>query len=258
MHSKELIGDRIMDSSLRVANIRDYRREPTRAQVACSRCGLGELCLPRGLTADETERFEQIVHRSRPIQPGEHLFRAGDEFRTVASVRTGCFKSYVIDHEGQEQVLGFHLPGEIIGLDAIHSCKHVANVVALDTSAVCGLTFDTITSMARHMPELQSELFRVMSQRISELETIAGDLSADERIAMFLISLSDRFSRRGYSDKEFILAMSRRDIASYLRLATETVSRVLARFQKAEIVRVDRKQVRITKMEELKVIARKS
>ena len=247
-----------MESSLRVTNIRDYRREPSRAQVACSRCALGELCLPRGLSADETERFEQIVHRSRPIQPGEHLFRAGDEFRSVASVRTGCFKSYVIDHEGQEQVLGFHLPGEIIGLDAIHSCKHVANVVALDTSAVCGLTFDTVSQMARHMPELQHELFRVMSQRISELETIAGDLSADERIAMFLLSLSDRFSRRGYSDKEFILAMSRRDIASYLRLATETVSRVLARFQKAGVVKVDRKQVQILDIEELKVIARKN
>jgi CRP/FNR family transcriptional regulator len=247
-----------MESSLRVANIRDYRREPSRSQVACSRCALGELCLPRGLTPDETERFEQIVHRSRPIQPGEHLFRAGDEFRSVASVRTGCFKSYVIDHEGQEQVLGFHLPGEIIGLDAIHSCKHTANVVALDTSAVCGLTFDTVTNMARHMPELQNELFRVMSQRISELETIAGDLSADERIAMFLLSLSDRFSRRGYSDKEFILAMSRRDIASYLRLATETVSRVLARFQKAGVVKVDRKQVQILDIDELRVIARKS
>jgi CRP/FNR family transcriptional regulator len=247
-----------MESSLRVTNIRDYRREPSRAQVACSRCALGELCLPRGLTADETERFEQIVHRSRPIQPGEHLFRAGDEFRSVASVRTGCFKSYVIDHEGQEQVLGFHLPGEIIGLDAIHSCKHVANVVALDTSAVCGLTFDTVSQMARHMPELQHELFRVMSQRISELETIAGDLSADERIAMFLLSLSERFSRRGYSDKEFILAMSRRDIASYLRLATETVSRVLARFQKAGVVKVDRKQVQILDIDELKVIARKN
>ena len=247
-----------MESSLRVTNIRDYRREPSRAQVACSRCALGELCLPRGLSADETERFEQIVHRSRPIQPGEHLVRAGDEFRSVASVRTGCFKSYVIDHEGQEQVLGFHLPGEIIGLDAIHSCKHVANVVALDTSAVCGLTFDTVSQMARHMPELQHELFRVMSQRISELETIAGDLSADERIAMFLLSLSDRFSRRGYSDKEFILAMSRRDIASYLRLATETVSRVLARFQKAGVVKVDRKQVQILDIDELKVIARKN
>jgi len=247
-----------MDSSLRVANIRDYRRDSARSQVACSRCALGDLCLPRGLSPDETERFEQIVHRSRPIQPGEHLFRAGDEFRSVASVRTGCFKSYVIDHEGQEQVLGFHLPGEIIGLDAIHSAKHVANVVALDTSAICGLTFDTVTAMARHMPELQAELFRVMSHRISELETIAGDLSADERIAMFLISLSDRFSRRGYSDKEFILAMSRRDIASYLRLATETVSRVLARFQKADIVKVDRKQVKILNMDALKEVARKS
>mgnify|MGYP005838536445 FL=1 len=247
-----------MSSSLRVANIRDYRREPSRSRVACSRCGLGDLCLPRGLSPEETERFEQIVHRSRPIQPSEHLFRSGDEFRSVASVRTGCFKSYVIDHEGQEHVLGFHLPGEIIGLDAIHSGKHVANVVALDTSAICGLTFDTVTGMARHMPELQSELFRIMSGRISELETIAGDLSADERIAMFLVSLSERFSRRGYSDKEFILAMSRRDIASYLRLATETVSRVLARLQKAKVVKVDRKQVRILDMDELLSIARKT
>ncbi len=246
-----------MDRSLRVANIRDFRREPSRAQVACSRCALAELCLPRGLTADEVERFEQIVHRSRPIQPGDHLFRAGDEFITVASVRTGCFKSYIIDHEGQEQVLGFHLPGEIIGLDAIHSQKHMANVVALDTSAVCALTFETVSGMARQMPELQAEMFRMMSHRISELEATSGDLSADERIAMFLISLSERFSRRGYSDKEFILAMSRRDIASYLRLATETVSRVLARLQKAEIVRVDRKQIRILDMDKMQDIARK-
>ena len=245
-----------MDRSLRVANIRDFRREPSRAQVACSRCALAELCLPRGLNPDEVERFEQIVHRSRPIQPGDHLFRAGDEFITVASVRTGCFKSYIIDHEGQEQVLGFHLPGEIIGLDAIHSQKHMANVVALDTSAVCALTFETVSNMARQMPELQTEMFRMMSHRISELEATSGDLSADERIAMFLISLSERFSRRGYSDKEFILAMSRRDIASYLRLATETVSRVLARLQKAEIVTVDRKQIRILDMQKMKVIAR--
>lgn len=246
-----------MNSCSNIASIKDYRREPSRAQVACSQCTLGDLCLPRGLSPDETERFEKIVSRSRPIQPGEHLYRAGDSFRSISSVRTGCFKSYVIDHEGQEQVLGFHLPGEIIGLDAIHSSEHVANVVALDTSAVCGLTFDNVSSMARLMPGLQSELFRVMSHRIGELETIAGDLSADERIAIFLLSLSERFSRRGYSDREFILAMSRRDIASYLRLATETVSRVLARFQKAGMLKVDRKQVRIQDMERLKASARK-
>jgi CRP/FNR family transcriptional regulator len=234
-----------MNITSNVRHLHDASRQPARSQVACSQCSLGELCLPRGLNDEEKIRFEQIVQRSRPIQPGEYIFRTGDEFRSVATVRTGCFKSYVIDRDGQEQVLGFHLPGELIGLDAIHAGRHMANVVALDTSAICALGFESVSSMARHMPELQNELFRVMSQRISELETIAGDLSADQRIALFLRSLSVRFARRGYSDKEFILAMSRRDIASYLRLATETVSRVLARFQKRGLIEVDRKQVKL-------------
>ncbi len=179
-----------MNNVLQMNSLRDSHRDPARAQVACSQCSLGELCLPKNLDKDDKIRFEQIVHRSRPIHAGEHIFRAGDEFRTVATVRTGCFKSYAIDQDGQEQVLGFHLPGEIIGLDAIHSGRHIANVVALDTSAICSLTFHSVSSMARSMPELQHELFRMMSQRISELETIAGDLSADERIALFLLSLS--------------------------------------------------------------------
>jgi len=247
-----------MENVARSDNVYDIGSNPSRSQVACSRCALGELCLPRGLSPEEVQRFEQIVHRSRPIQPAEHLFRAGDEFRSIASVRTGCFKSYVVDHEGQEQVLGFHLPGEIIGLDAIHSQRHTANVVALDTSAVCGLTFESMSSMARQMPELQAELFRLMSQRISELEVSAGDLSADERIARFLLSLSGRFARRGYSETEFMLAMSRRDIASYLRLATETVSRVFARFQKSGVLRVDRKEVRIRNMPALRELAGQS
>ena len=247
-----------MENVARSDNVYDIGSNPSRSQVACSRCALGELCLPRGLSPEEIQRFEQIVHRSRPIQPAEHLFRAGDEFRSVASVRTGCFKSYVVDHEGQEQVLGFHLPGEIIGLDAIHSQRHTANVVALDTSAVCGLTFESMSGMARQMPELQAELFRLMSQRISELEVTAGDLSADERIARFLLSLSGRFARRGYSETEFMLAMSRRDIASYLRLATETVSRVFARFQKSGVLRVDRKEVRIRNMPALRELAGQS
>lgn len=226
-----------------------------RAQVACSRCSLGELCLPRCLSADEIQRFEQIVSRSQPLQGGEHLFRAGDEFRTVASVRAGCFKSYVIGRDGQEQVLGFFLPGEVIGLDAIHSGTHTANIVALNTSAVCSLTFDSVASLATHMPKLQNELFRIMSHRISEMEILAGDLTAEQRIALFLLSLSERFARRGYSETEFILPMSRRDIASFLRLATETVSRILARFQKSGLLQVDRKQLRIRNVDEMRQIA---
>ena len=247
-----------MNNVLHIETLRDSRREPTRAQVACSQCSLGELCLPRSLTEEEKARFEQIVHRSRPIHAGQHVFRCGDEFKSVVAVRTGCFKSYAIDKDGHEQVLGFHLPGEIIGLDAIHDGQHSANVVALDTSAVCSLPFNSMSNMARNMPDLQHEVFRVMSQRISELETIAGDLSADERIALFLKSLSARFARRGYSEREFILAMSRRDIASYLRLATETVSRVLARFQQRGLIRVDRKLVRILDADGLENVTRKT
>ncbi len=238
--------------------IQDFRTPTGRTQVACSRCSLGELCLPRSLSPEEVGRFEQIVNRSRPIQAGEHLFRTGDEFRSVASVRAGCFKSYVIGKDGQEQVLGFYLPGEIIGLDAIHSITHISNIVALNTSTVCSLTFESVTGMARQMPGLQNELFRVMSHRISELETIAGDLTADQRIALFLLSLSERFARRGYSETEFILAMSRRDIASFLRLATETVSRVLARFQKSGLLQVNRKEVRIRNLDEMRKMVQRT
>lgn len=246
-----------MDNLAKISQSNDFCVPSGRKQIACSKCSLGELCLPRSLNPAEVERFEQIVNRSRPIQAGEHLFRAGDEFRSVAAVRAGCFKSYVIDKDGQEQVLGFYLPGEIIGLDAIHSAAHAANIVALDTSTVCSLNFDSVANMARQMSGLQNELFRVMSHRISELETVSGDLTADERIALFLLSLSERFGRRGYSESEFILAMSRRDIASFLRLAAETVSRVLARLQKAGLLKVDRKHVRIRDLEELKKFARR-
>jgi len=230
---------------------------PERVQVACSQCTLGNLCLPRSLNATDIEQFEHIVNKSRPIQPGEHIFRAGDKFQSIAAVRAGCFKSYVIDKNGEEQVLGFHLPGEIIGFDAIHENTHRANVVALDTSSVCGLNFESVIDMARQLPKLQEELFRVMSLQIAELEASAADLSAEERIARLLCSLSTRFASRGYSSKEFNLSMSRRDIASNLRLATETISRVLARFQSAGIIRVNRKKVAILDRAKLKELARR-
>lgn len=230
---------------------------PERVQVACSQCTLGNLCLPRSLDASAIKQFEHIVNKSRPIQAGEHIFRAGDKFQSIAAVRAGCFKSYVIDKNGEEQVLGFYLPGEIIGFDAIHEKVHRANVVALDTSTVCGLSFDSVSEMARRLPDLQDELFRVMSLQIAELEASAADLSAEERIARLLCSLSARFAARGYSAKEFNLSMSRRDIASNLRLATETISRVLARFQSAGIIKVNRKKISILEVEKLNELARR-
>lgn len=228
-----------MDNLARSEALQDLDYHPVKAQIVCSRCSLASLCLPRRLSPEEVQRFEQIARRSRPIQCGEHLYRAGDPLEFVASVRTGCFKSYVNDRDGQEQVLGFYLPGEIVGLDAIQSHAHTASVVALSTSAVCSLAFESLSKMACQMPELQSELFRIMSLRINELQVNSGILGAEERIAIFLISLSRRF-------------------ASYLRMASETVSRVLARFQKAGIVQVDRKEVTILELEKLREVSSNS
>lgn len=225
------------------------------ARITCSRCSLGELCLPRDLNDEETAKLEQIVERSRPYHGGEHLFRAGDSFRTIAAVRSGCFKSYLINEEGEEQVLDFHLPGEIVGLDAIHSGTHLSSCVALDTAGVCALAFGSLSDLARSIPALQTELFDIMSARISELGITSGDYTADQRFALFLESLSRRYSRRGYSAKEFTLSMSRRDIANYLHLATETVSRILSRMRDNGVLEVRRKQIRILDPEALHAIS---
>lgn len=236
------------------AKILELDSKPLSARITCSRCSLGELCLPRLLDDEETRKLEQIVDRSRPLQTGEHVYRAGDRFRTIAAVRSGCFKSYLINEEGAEQILDFHLPGEIIGFDAIHGGTHLSSCMALDTSAVCALHFDSLTELARQVPNLQAELFEIMSQRIADLEVTCGDHSADQRFALFLESLSKRYSRRGYSAREFTLAMSRRDIANYLHLATETVSRILSRMKKDGVLAVRRKRIRILDAEALHAI----
>ena len=215
------------------------------ARIACSQCSMSEICVPAGLSRDDIHEFEQIVHKSPTLHAGDLIYRQGDPFTSVAAIRSGCFKSYVIDEDGTERVLGFHLPGELLGLDAIYPKKYVCNVVALDTGGVCNLSYEELTELSVNLPDLQSELFRTMSQRIGELNTIAGDYTADQRLAAFLLTLSLRFEARGYSARAFNLVMSRSDIANYLRLAAETVSRVLARFQRKGLIRVKRKLVEI-------------
>ena len=229
--------------------------QPLTRRITCSRCSLGELCLPRNLDEEETRLLERIVERSSPLQAGDHVFRAGDRFCSITAVRSGCFKSYLINEGGEERVLDFHLPGEIVGLDAIHTGIHLSSCVALDTSAVCALNFGSLSDLASDIPALQAELFGVMSHKIADLEITCGDHSADQRFAMFLESLSRRYSRRGYSAREFTLAMSRRDIANYLRLATETVSRILTRMRNDGLVEVKRKQIRILDPDALHAIA---
>lgn len=218
---------------------------------ACSTCSLAELCLPMGLTKVDVGKLEGLIAPHAPLHADDHLFRVNDPFRAIYAVRGGCFKTYLVDESGREQVLGFHLPGELIGLDAIWPEKHQCNAVALDTASVCELPFSDVSHLAAQIPSLQQTMFRLLSRDIAESHALAGDLTAEQRIAAFLLSLSTRLKARGYSDSHLTLAMPRRDIANYLRLATETVSRVFTRFEKDGLIAVDRRDVRLLDLDKL-------
>ena len=227
-----------------------------RLRKACSSCSLADLCLPLGLDSKDIDKLDQIVKRSAPIQAGEHLFHIGDHFEALFAVRSGYMKTYFIDDTGREQVLGFHLPGELIGLDAIYPETHQCNAIALDTATVCRVEFDRISELALQIPGLQTQMFRLMSKNIGSSYALSGDYSAEERLAAFLVSLSARLKLRGYSATHFILAMPRRDIANYLRLAAETVSRVFRRFQDDKLIVIDRRDIELVRLDRLKELAR--
>ncbi len=227
-------------------------------KVACKNCSLSTLCLPIGLAPEDVEKLDRIVKRNRPLHRGDHLFRSGDRFSSLFVVKTGTIKTYAASQDGGEQVLGFHLPGEIIGLDAIQSEEHRCSAKVLETSAVCELPFGQLAELSASVPTLQHQMYRILSREIgqeTEMLMLLGKKSADERLATFLLSLSGRFERRGFSPKDFYLSMSRHEIGSYLGLAVETVSRLFTRFQEEQLLTVERKHIQVQNVDRLRVLA---
>lgn len=222
----------------------------------CSTCAFSSACLSHGYDKSALAELHVLVEHTGPFADGEHVFREGDPFMAIAAVRAGTVKTYVIDQAGHEQVLGFHLPGELIGLSAISNARYPCNAVALDTVMLCRFSFPQLALLATRMPGLQEQLFRLLSQDIGKAALFAGDHSADERLAAFLVSLSRRYAARGFSPTRFLLTMSRTDMANYLRLAAETVSRVLRRFQDDGLIEVDRRELVIRDAARLRELAR--
>ncbi|PIQ36442.1 MAG: transcriptional regulator [Lysobacterales bacterium CG17_big_fil_post_rev_8_21_14_2_50_64_11] len=226
------------------------------ALTFCSTCAFSSACLSEGYDKSALVELHCLVEHIGPFAAGEHIFREGDAFNAIAAVRGGTVKTYVIDPDGREQVLGFFLPGEVIGLNAIHQAHYPCNAVALDTTILCRFSFPKMATLAQRMPGLQGQLFKLLSADIGKAALLAGDFSADERMAAFLISVSRRFAARGFSATRFTLTMARTDIANYLRLAAETVSRVLRRFQSDGLITVDRREVELVDCERLRALAR--
>jgi CRP/FNR family transcriptional regulator len=221
----------------------------------CSTCAFSAACLSQGYDKQALVALHCLVEHVGPYHEGDYIFREGEPFEAIAAVRAGMVKTCITDDEGREQVLGFFLPGEVIGLNAIHGEKYPCDAVALDTVVLCRFSFPQMAHLATRMPGLQKQLFKLLSEDIGKAALLAGGFSADERMAAFLVSLSRRYAVRGFSPTRFQLTMARTDIANYLRIAAETVSRVLRRFQDDGIIAVERRDLEILDLPRLEALA---
>ena len=219
-----------------------------RLRRSCAECSLQQLCLPAGIEGDDLKQLEAVVQRRRPLDAGDRLFRIGDPLQSVFVASEGTFKTVGISEAGDEHVLGFHLPGELFGLDAIGTGYHRCEAIALGKARVCELPFNDLAGAAARLPSLQMQLLRVMGQssdRDQDHLDVLTRRQASERIALFLQGLSERYRRIGKPSDEFHLPMSRDEIGRYLGLALETVSRSFSRLHEEGIIAVRGRRVRI-------------
>lgn len=227
-------------------------------KVSCSQCSLTQLCLPRGLHQDEFDHLTSIVKRERPLEKGEPLFELGQPFKSLYAIRTGSVKVFLPTNDGEEQIVGFHMPGELLGFDGMGHDKHSCSAIALESTSVCELPYTRLHELCHEIPGLSEHFMTLMSNEIADehaMMLMLAKKSAEERLATFLLSLSARFHRRGFSPKQFNLTMSRNDISNYLGLAVETVSRIMTHLQEEQIINVDRRFVSILDMARLRGIA---
>ncbi|WP_348944713.1 fumarate/nitrate reduction transcriptional regulator Fnr [Chitinibacter sp. FCG-7] len=228
---------------------------PRHLRNSCTNCSLRELCLPLGLSPEEMQELDGIITQARPVKRGEALYRAGEPFRSLYAIRLGFFKASVISEDGREQVTGFHMSGELMGMDAISTDVHTCDAIALEDSEVCELPFNDIEELSREIPLLQRHFHKVMSREIVRdhgVMLLLGNMKAEERLAAFLLNLSQRFAIRGYSSSSFHLRMTREEIGSYLGLKLETVSRTLSKFQDQGFIKVQNRLIELENIDSLK------
>jgi CRP/FNR family transcriptional regulator, anaerobic regulatory protein len=226
-------------------------------KVACSNCNLRELCMPLGLTSEELDRIEDVVASRRKIKRGSLLFRNGEKFTSLYAIRTGFFKTCVASEDGRDQVTGFQMAGEVMGLDGIVNDHHTCDAIALEDAEVCIMPFDRIEELSREINGLQRHVHKIMSREIvreNGVMLLLGSMRAEERLAAFLLNLVQRLHARGFSQSELVLRMTREEIGSYLGLKLETVSRTFSKFVDDGIVEVKQRHVRILNTDALKDI----
>ncbi|MBL0711501.1 MAG: fumarate/nitrate reduction transcriptional regulator Fnr [Colwellia sp.] len=227
---------------------------PSAQHIKCQNCSISELCLPFTLNDQELTTLDNIIDRKRPIHKGDKIFTDGQEMHALYAIRSGTFKTFTVNEQGEEQITGFHLAGDLLGFDAIADTEHKSFAQALETSMVCEIPYSNLDTLSNTMPKLKKQVLRLMSNEIrtdQEMLTLLNRKNAEQRVATFLVTLSERYHTRGLSATEFRLTMTRSDIGNYIGLTVETISRLLNRFHKNGLIKVDGKLITILDIAEL-------
>ncbi len=229
---------------------------PMQNKVSCNNCSLDNICLPRGLSQQEIENISQVIKAKKTLQRGEFIYREGDNFRGVLAIKSGSAKLVANDPHGNEHILNILLPGELLGFDGLSNDLHHCSAIALETSSFCILPAASMDDLFQKVPGITRELFRHTGEKVNidTNQLILSKRPAEERLAYFLISLSERLKRRGFSSSAFTLSLTRQEIGNHLGLALETVSRLLKKFQQEELIHVQNRSIEINNLLGLKQI----
>ena len=217
-----------------------------------------QLCLPLGLDTAEIDRLDQVINRRRRVAKDERLYQMGEPFRNLYAIRFGHFKTYQVNAAGEQQITGFQMAGELLGMDAISSDRHQCDAVALEDSEVCEVPFARLEELFAHVPTLLRHFHRMMSQEITREQNVMlllGNMRAEQRFAVFLTNLAARYAARGYASDRFALRMSREDIGNYLGLTIESISRLLSKFKKQGLLEVDKRELTMLDPPRLRAMA---
>ncbi len=229
--------------------------DSARQRTHCVACNLRRLCLPGGLADQDTLAFETLVTVQRRIGRGTALVSAGEPFSSVYATRLGSFKAVLLSESGHEQITGFYMTGEMIGLDGIDTGVHQATIVAMEESEVCSIPFAALQRLAAINPHVQRQLHRALSRELGLYQGVMlllGTMTAEQKMATFILSLSKRFALRGFSGAQFSFRMSRAEIGSFLGITVETVSRTLTRIQERGLINIRARELTILDLPNLR------
>ena len=229
--------------------------------IKCDLCSLSSLCLPYGLSEQEVEELEASIEKSIKIKKNQYVFRANDQHEGIFAVKAGAIKTSLANGDGQEQVVAFHLPGDIFGFDAFNSGAHVCNSIALDDTLLCKINLENFEDLCDRFSGIRKAMFNQAGKKITNNQSLLlslGQQQTDERFAAFLLKIAAHYESRGYSSKEFNLPMPRQDLSNYLGMAVETLSRIIARMSDSDIVEVTHRHVLIKDKEKLSEVAHSS